>query len=81
MSAISATLTMEIMIHDVDRLWRDARECAEEWGFERSEYITLIGTEDDPDISGCIQMLCDPGIDPDGCEVENSYVEFAGTDA
>lgn len=39
------------------------------------DFEDMIGAPDDPDLTGCLQTLLDPGESPPGCQIEDSAAE------
>jgi hypothetical protein len=57
-------------------------------GLTEAGALELLGTptapdedgEDGIDLSACLQMIFDPGVSPDGCDIEESRVEYMRAD-
>lgn len=69
------TFTMNVRVHDAPSLHRAAYKHATEIdGFDDDETLELIGTEEEPNVEGCLVMILDPGHMP-GCDIGASYAE------
>lgn len=67
-------IVISVRVHDKKALYDAAKERAILDGIGRVEMSDYIGTRRKPDVGGCLQMLLDPGISPDGCDIQQSSV-------
>lgn len=76
MTRICATFTLELEITDRDLLFATAKAHAiATCGRTEEEAAEMLSTEGAPDLDACIRMLLDPGISPDGLEIQDSACE------
>ena len=69
------TFTMHVRVYDAPSLHRAAYKHATEIdGLDDDETIEMLGTEEEPNIEGCLVMILDPGNMP-GCGIGASYAE------
>jgi hypothetical protein len=81
MERIDASVTIFVMIHDPQALWdRAVTQAIDDKAIsdasEASNIEDMIGTRKEPDLSGCLRMIFDPGESPDGCQIEDSSAEI-----
>lgn len=71
------TVEIDVKVSDQRALWRKARDyLADIYGAtEEAAANSLIGTEDDPDVGACLQMLLDRSEFLDGAEIQESRSE------
>lgn len=71
------TISLELRITHA-KLFREtaiANHLAHNRNAEDEELEDFFGTADEPNLSGCARELFDPGVSPDGCEIQDSSVE------
>lgn len=71
---ITASITIHVEIHDVHALLQAARRHAVEHDSctpGQTKELVPVG-----DVSAALRMLFDPGISPDGCQIQDSSVEI-----
>ena len=72
---MNASITIHVEILNEQRLWDHAnRICRSKYKDENPE--DLIGTREEPDIEGCLQLIFDPGDSPPGIQIDDSVVEI-----
>lgn len=68
------TLTLTIEVVDVEELYNETLACFERDG--QMPMPEIIGTPEEPDIEGCLQIILDPGVSPPGMSILDGSVEF-----
>ncbi|MCG7348848.1 hypothetical protein [Sphingomonas sp. ACRSK] len=81
MSEQHADVTLHVSIDDPQALWDRAVQQLRADGVLASgelgdDEIGMIGTREEPDLSGCLRMILDPGTSPDGMTINDSSVEI-----
>ena len=76
-----ADVTLHVSIDDPQALWDRAVQQLRADGVLTSDElgddeIGMIGTREEPDLSGCLRMILDPGTSPDGMTINDSSVEI-----
>lgn len=76
-----ADVTLHVSIDDPQTLWDRAVQQLRTDGVLTSDElgddeIEMIGTREEPDLSGCLRMILDPGTSPDGMTINDSSVEI-----
>jgi hypothetical protein len=71
------TLTLELEITDAQTFRETAIASYSETNPNATpeELEDFFGTAEEPNCSGCARELFDPGVSPDGCEIQDSSAE------
>lgn len=71
------TVSIEVEVTDEAALYESARTYAmNDGGFDDvADLESCLGTQAEPNVSGCLQMLFDPGQSPSGTEIQQCSVE------
>lgn len=72
------SVSIDLVVDDPQALLKVARERAAEEGLTEEEAEELLLEDGEPNVSGCLTMLLDPGSLP-GCSLLNSSVEYYDT--
>jgi hypothetical protein len=75
---LSWQVTLYVTVTDPAALHRAALARYKQEGGDDEGAEDFIGTAAEPDISGCLRMLLDPGMSPDGININDS--EAVGID-
>lgn len=77
MEKISASITIHVDVFDPKELWRRAYGTYEEQNgtADQGDFEEMCGTEEEPDIGACLQMIFDPGESPPGIQINDSSAE------
>jgi murein tripeptide amidase MpaA len=68
-------LTIEIEVTDKNALFAAAMKNADAREMGEEEALELLKPNGKVDVDACLQMLLDPGVSPDGAEIEQSSCE------
>lgn len=70
-------VTIDVTVHSRRELFDAAMKHAlEHDGMTRMHALATLTTRTRAiDVGACLQMLLDPGLSPDGCDIEESYVQ------
>lgn len=73
------TVKIDVRVFDERALWRAAYAHYEEENgtADQGHFMEICGNPDDKegstvDVGACLLMLFDPGVSPDGCEIQGS---------
>jgi hypothetical protein len=69
------TFTMFVEVSDQQALHDAAYQRAVDDGLDPEQALETIGTRDEPDCAGCVQMLADPGQSYPGTDIFDSSAE------
>lgn len=78
-------LTISVRVYDRAALLAAAMKHAQEVdGLSEADAAELLkDTDEDGDgvnVSACLQMIFDPGVSPDGCDIQESRAEWVTAD-
>lgn len=77
-ASTSASVTLFVTIHDQKAVWDHAfgiyRQSSP--NADEAEFALMGGTRHEPDLSGCLRMIFDPGESPPGLQIEESSAEI-----
>lgn len=75
--SLYVTLTLELEITDAEEFRAAAISSytATNPNPTDEELEDFFGTVEEPNLSGCARELFDPGVSPDGCEIQDSSAE------
>lgn len=76
--AVYAAVTLHVKVPSVRELYRSALRHAiapQGCGMSRSAARELLGAAKAPDIDNCLRLLLDPGMSPDGVQINDSDSE------
>lgn len=68
----SHTVSLYVTVHDEQLLWDAARARYVDDAEDDGAAEIMLGTRDEPDVSGCLRMLADPGVSWPGTQIEDS---------
>lgn len=76
---ISASVTLYVDVFDSQEMWRSAFAAfeASSGTADQSDFEEMCGTEEQPDICACLQLIFDPGESPAGTQIEDCCAELA----
>lgn len=76
---ISARVSICVDIFDPQEMWRHAYATYEEQNgtADQGDFEEMCGTEEEPDIGACLQMIFDPGMSPPGIQIEDCDAEVS----
>lgn len=74
----SASVTLYVDVWDENIMWQSAYAAyAQTSGTtDQSDFEQMCGTQDQPDICACLQMIFDPGASPMGVQIEDCCAEL-----
>ena len=69
------SFTLSGSVTDVSLLYKTALARAIADGLEPDDAAESLTYDGEPNVSACVRMLLDPGISPDGLEIDDSSCE------
>lgn len=81
MALYDVTITVRVANEDRETLFRAAwAHAITKDGMTGQDATEMLRPEGRIDVKACLQMLLDPGVSPDGCDIEESNVELLTLD-
>lgn len=77
-TSVSASVTLFVTIHEPQAVWEHALGIYQQTSpsSDEAEFAELGGTRAEPDLSGCLRIIFDPGESPPGLQIEDSSAEL-----
>lgn len=74
----SASVTLYVDVWDEQIMWQSAYAACEKTSRtpDQADFELMCGTQDQPDICACLQMIFDPGASPMGVQIEDCCAEL-----
>lgn len=69
------TFTLSVTVDDEQRVWDTAKKRLTSAQMEAGSVEEYLGPRDAPRMEDCLRMIFDPGVSPDGCDIEESSCE------